>query len=369
MPISPMDDYLAHQTTDTFDHVFTSDRNFFDRYYFNLHASSDELFMVFGLGQYPNLGVTDAFASISHGDTQYTVRASRELGSDRMDTSCGPFKFEVLEGLKKLRIQCDDNEWGLAFDVTWDGSQHPLEEPKSVKKSFNRTVMDNARFAQTGCYTGSLEIDGQSYTVEPTKWKGARDRSWGVRGVGEPEPPGIRVTEERAHGFFHNWMPMQFEDYMIKTFIEEGPDGERQMEEGIKVWNYGIDKPNEILGSPNHKMRYHSGTREVAGATIGYANSDLTVENIPLRTVNLGMGSGYINTDGWGHGVYQGKEKVEGVKYDVSTPAKRAEVFGLNETLCRFEASNGDVGYGMHENFIVGIYRPYGFDEPGTMAP
>ncbi len=62
MPLGPMDDYLAHQTTDTFDRVYTSDRNFFDRYYFNLHASSDELFMVFGLGQYPNLGVTDAFA-------------------------------------------------------------------------------------------------------------------------------------------------------------------------------------------------------------------------------------------------------------------------------------------------------------------
>ena len=61
--------------------------------------------------------------------------------------------------------------------------------------------------------------------------------------------------------------------------------------------------------------------------------------------------------------------KVEGLKYDVSTPQKRAEVFGLNETLCRFEASNGDVGYGMHENFIVGIHRPYGFDTPGTMAP
>jgi len=369
MPLGPMDDYLAHQTSDTFDHVFTSDRNFFDRYYFNLHASSDDLFMVFGLGQYPNLGVTDAFASISHGNTQYTVRASRELGNDRMDTSVGPFKFEVIEGLKQLRISCDDNEWGLAFDVTWNGAQPPLEEPKSIKKSFNRTVMDNARFAQTGTYAGSLSIAGQTYEVEPSKWKGARDRSWGVRGVGEPEPPGIRATEAHTAGFFHNWMPMQFDDYMIKTFIEEGPDGERVMEEGMKVWNYGVDKDNELLGSPTHKMRYHSGTREVAGATIGYANSDLTVENIPLRTVNLGMGSGYINTDGWGHGVYQGPLKVEGVQYDVSTPAARAKVFGLNETLCRYEASNGDVGYGMHENFITGIYRPYGFDTPGTMAP
>jgi hypothetical protein len=369
MPIGPMDDYLAHQTTDTFDQVFTSDRNFFDRYYFNLHASSDELFMVFGLGQYPNLGVTDAFACISHGDTQYTVRASRELGSDRLDTRVGPFKFEVIEGLKTLRISCDENEWGLAFDVTWNGAQPPLEEPKSFKKSFNRTVMDNARFAQTGTYSGTLEIAGQSYDVRPDKWKGARDRSWGVRSVGEPEPPGIRVKEERMSGFFHNWLRMEFDDYMIKVLIEEDAEGKRVLEEGIKVWNYGIDQDNELLGSPNHKMRYHSGTREVAGATIGFANSDLTVENVPLRTVNLGMGSGYINTDGWGHGVYQGELKVEGLQYHVSSPQIRAKTFGLNETLCRFEASNGDVGYGMHENFIVGTYKPYGFDAPDTMAP
>ena len=147
---------------------------------------SDDLFMVFGLGQYPNLGVTDAFVCISHGDIQHTVRASRELGSDRMDTSVGPFKFEVIEGLKKLRITCDENEWGIGFDVTWNGSQPPLEEPKSIKKSFNRTTMENARFAQTGTYSGTVEVAGKSYDVRPDKWKGARDRSWGVRSVRSP---------------------------------------------------------------------------------------------------------------------------------------------------------------------------------------
>jgi len=34
---------------DTIRHVGTSDRNFYDRYYFLLHASSDELLMVMGL--------------------------------------------------------------------------------------------------------------------------------------------------------------------------------------------------------------------------------------------------------------------------------------------------------------------------------
>ena len=45
-----------------------------------MHSSSDELFVIIGLGQYPNLGVTDAFITVSIGTEQHTVRASRELG-------------------------------------------------------------------------------------------------------------------------------------------------------------------------------------------------------------------------------------------------------------------------------------------------
>src|SRR3954467_4352954 len=111
MPLGPFDEYLAHQTSDTLAHVAPSDRNFCDRYYFNLHASSDELFVITGLGQYPNLGVTDAFITVSIGSEQHPVRSSRELGHDRLDTSVGPLSVEVIEGLRTLRIRCDKNEW------------------------------------------------------------------------------------------------------------------------------------------------------------------------------------------------------------------------------------------------------------------
>ena len=60
--LSPLDDYPVHQIPEPIRHVGTSDRNFYDRYYFNLHGKSDELMLVTGLGQYPNLGVTDAFS-------------------------------------------------------------------------------------------------------------------------------------------------------------------------------------------------------------------------------------------------------------------------------------------------------------------
>ena len=89
-----------------------------------------------GLGQYPNLGVTDAFITVSIGTEQHTVRASRELGSDRMDTSVGPLSVEVLEGLRTLRIRCDDNEWGISADLVFTGSVAALEEPRTFIRRY-----------------------------------------------------------------------------------------------------------------------------------------------------------------------------------------------------------------------------------------
>src|SRR3954468_22666849 len=119
MPISRMDEFMAHQTTDTFDRVLTSDRNFYDRHYFNAHACSDELFLVAGLGQYPNLGVTDAFVTVSVDDCPHTVRAARELGPHRLDTTGGPSRLEILDPLVSLRLVCEPTEWQVAFDLTW----------------------------------------------------------------------------------------------------------------------------------------------------------------------------------------------------------------------------------------------------------
>ena len=193
MPLGPFDEYLAHQTSDTFDHVATSDRNFYDRYYFNMHASSEELFVITGLGQYPNLGVTDAFITVSIGTEQHTVRASRELGTDRMDTSVGPLSVEVIEGLQRLRVRCDDNEWGISADLVFTGAVAALEEPRTFSRRYGRVIQDVSRYAQVGTWEGTITAAGRTFDVTPDRWKGARDRSWGVRPVGEPEHPGIKV--------------------------------------------------------------------------------------------------------------------------------------------------------------------------------
>ena len=374
MPISPMDEYLAHQTSETIDHVATSDRNFYDRYYFNCHPSSDELFLITGLGQYPNLGVTDAFVSVSVGDQHHVVRSSRELGHDRSDTSVGPLRVEIIEGLMKLRAICEPNEWGVAFDMTFTGQVPAIEEPKTFRRQYGRITSDVTRYAQVGVWEGSLEVAGKQYAVTPDTWKGARDRSWGVRAVGEAEPPGIRVKDfmQGTHGFFHQWMPMQFDDFVIKVQFDEDFAGNRLVEESVKVWNVGSETPDEHMGRPSIDITYLPGTREIERAVLTLTQPDgstRTVTSTPLRTLYLKAGTGYMPHEGWGHGYYQGPSKVEGMTFDIGTPEARAQWSGLNETLARYELDTGEVGYGLHENMVVGVYQPHGFDSFEAVAP
>ena len=48
--LSPLDDFPFHQTSESMAHVATSDRNFYDRYYFNVHRCADDLFMAWAWG-------------------------------------------------------------------------------------------------------------------------------------------------------------------------------------------------------------------------------------------------------------------------------------------------------------------------------
>ncbi len=195
--LSPLDDLPIHQVAQPIRQPGTSDRNFYDRYYFNCHPCSDELFLIIGQGQYPNLGVQDAFALVRTGDEHRVVRASRELGLDRLDTTVGPFRVEVIEGLKTLRCTLDAPEHGLSYDLTWEGYTPALQEPPHVDRNANgRAFLDACRLAQLGSWAGWIDVDGKRFDVTPDHWWGSRDRSWGIRPVGEAEDPGVLATKE-----------------------------------------------------------------------------------------------------------------------------------------------------------------------------
>src|SRR4051794_39185632 len=114
--ITPADDYLVHQTPYPIETVATTDRNFYDRYFFNGYRRDGEVYFAVAMGQYPNLGVFDCAFAVVHQGKERFVRASRALGSNRMDSGAGPIRVEVVEPLRKLRVTLAKNEWGIEAD-------------------------------------------------------------------------------------------------------------------------------------------------------------------------------------------------------------------------------------------------------------
>jgi len=242
--VSSFDDYPVHQAAEFIAHPATSDRNFYDRYYFNMHPSSGEWFAIFGYGQYPNLGVVDAFIDVRRGDSQHIVRTSAPLG-DRGDLSVGPFRIEVLEPLRRLRVVVEPTEHSVAMDVSWEGHIPAVAEPRQYLRSKGRVVFDTQRLAQTGRWSGTLSVGGTDVAVNPGHCWGTRDRSWGVRPVGEPEPDGIRQGEMVLGGMW-NYFPMQFDDHAIMYICHERDDGERPLVQSERVW-IDPDRPPERI--------------------------------------------------------------------------------------------------------------------------
>jgi hypothetical protein len=368
--LSPLDDYPIHQISEPIRHVGTSDRNFYDRYYFNLHGCSDELFLVTGMGQYPNLGVQDAFAVVIRNGIHRVVRASRELGNDRMDTSVGPFRVEVLEGLKRLRVVLEPNEFGISMDAVFEGGMQAFHEQRHFIRQFGRVVFDTSRLAQTGFWTGTLQIGDESFEIAPDRWWGTRDRSWGVRPVGEAEPPGIRATTPLVGGLW-SYAPMQFRDYSIMYICQESGTGERALEEAVRIPALGRPGQPEQLGRPEFDFEFVSGTRRVKRARLHLmepSGRKLEIAVTPLLPMYVGVGTGYGFDADWRHGMYQGALKVEGFTLDTRDPANKARLFGLVDNVARFEL-DGDVGYGLFEYMLMGPNARFGFKNFEDTAP
>jgi len=372
--LTPLDDYLVHQTPETVDRVVTSDRNFYDRYYFNAHTLDGNAFLVVAMGLYPNIGVIDAFATIVvEGKTQYAVRASRELGSDRMNTKVGPIGVDVIEGLRRIRVYCEPNEHGLNFDMTFEGATFPCEEPHFFRRIGNRVMMDYTRLTQNGRWTGTLTAAGKTYDVTPDTWWGARDHSWGIRPVGGGEPQSAPAPGAGPGGFFWVWTPVQFNDAAIMYTCSEEPDGARWHSAGELLHAYASDKPSEKLTVVGHDLKLMPGTRTFERGSVSMARRDGSIVKMTMepKTTLYMAGAGYAYMGGWRHGQYHGPLVVEGESWDLTDAAVTQKLMGQTETVCDYTVEGIDgigVGHGIIEFLLLGAYQPYGFNAWNDVA-
>jgi hypothetical protein len=361
----PLDEYPIHQSPLPMDRVVTSDRNFYDRCYLNAHDRTGDVFLVTGLGVYPNLGVIDAYATARCGDRQWTVQFSDALGQRGFEQRVGGYEIDVTEPLQRLHVRCAAPDGGVEFDLRWAAAFPAIQEERHLLLARNRPVLDASRFSQVGSWSGQLRVGDREFTVDD-QWTGFRDRSWGIRPSGEREPPG-RGAAERPHGFWWLYMPLRFESCALIVILQENPDGYRTLNDAQRVF---ADGRVEQLGWPRAEISYRPGTRHPESARIHLtdpAGKPLTVDVQTLTSVPLHLGAGYSGDD-WSHGRWMGPGWSGSAVYDLTDPAVAGLVpFGVIDHVAR-ASLDGEEGWGMFEHATIGRHDPSGFADWSSVS-
>ncbi len=330
--LTPLDDTLWHQLPTTFDHVWTSDPRFFDRYWFAIYSGDGRVAIQITMGAYRNMNVLDAGAVMIVDGKQYNLRVSRSLNGS-VETVCGPVRITPIEALKSFEINIEPSEGLLHGCLRWDCVEPAREEHPHYTRLQGRTVEDYRRFDQIGVASGYLEVEGKR--VEIDNWWSCRDHSWGVRrGMGVPEPvTGHKVPlSEKGHVmsflfFSTNMMSghLLFQGRGDDAPYTTGVVTRRDTQEFAHVTDIAIE------------VELHEGTRRFRRAGVIATFKDgktlqlgVVAQGQSIAMQGLGYSGGY--NDGRGLGAWRGEAILETDVWDVSHPAKVVFPDGTEKT-------------------------------------
>jgi len=367
--LSKADDYPIHQLPEPIATAGT-DRNFYDRYFFNGYTMDGGVFFAAALGVYPHLNVMDASFSVIVDGVQHNLRASKLLNMERMDTVVGPISIEIVEPLKTLRLHVADNEHGIKADMMFHARALPVEEPRFTYRIGPRTVMDYTRLTQNGAYDGFIEVKGKRIALSQDKIVGTRDRSWGVRPIGMGDPQG--VAPPRLPQFYWLWSPLNFDDRFM-LYHKNADENGTPWNTASVIGALGDAAPSHMTSCAS-KISYKQGTRHAQNAVLETVDADggrWEIELTPRFQFYM-SGIGYMHPE-WGHGMYRGENAVGYDAYDLAT---------LNENDPRFQHIQAFVtatlkgpggvereGAGVLEQLVVGAYKPHGLTGIFDPAP
>jgi hypothetical protein len=365
--LTRFDDFPIHQTPEPLSYPSTSDRNFYGRYWFNGFARDGEFYFGVAFAVYPNREVMDCALSIVRADgTQDCFRASRRCPSDRSELRVGPMQLEIVEPMRTLRATIDSNSTGIRADLTFRARTAAIQEPTDLMRNGTRVVMHTTRFTQFGTWEGWIDAGGRRQEVDPQQVYGTRDRSWGWRGVGEPEGgvPGRRIPQ-----VFWLWAPIHWDDVCTHYGLFEHPDGERwkQFAQIIPAFPTGsaFDTTSEAgveeIAPGPHRLGFERGSRFASRSEIELGRAPGEVRKIELQPLlrfhMIGIGYGHPT---WNHGTWQGEEAITSESWKVGDLDRLAPHYQHVQQVVR--ARHGErTGYGVLEQIILGPHERYGF--------
>lgn len=356
------DDFPLHQSAEPIAFAGT-DRNFYDRYFFNGYAPDGSVFFAAAMGFYPQLGIVDASFSVIVDDVQHILHTSRRSSGERLDLSVGPVAIAIDAPLETLTLRIAPNDGLLAAELRFDRRHVPILEPRFTRRNGTRLFMDYTRMTQNGHWSGWLSVGGQR--IEVTEgWAGTRDRSWGIRPVGasEPQPPAAGNFSQ----FFWLWTPCNFADRSLFFHSNDDAAGQPWNRRAVIVTDKGVETH---FDAACFAVTWQSATRRIAGLSVNM-DDDRQLTLSPTGPVFAMSGLGYTHPV-FGHGLDHGPKPM--VAHDALTIEERgwANPLAMHvQALVTAELVDGDrsdVGIGVLEQLFVGPHAPSGLT--GLMDP
>ena len=356
--LTPFDDFPIHQTPAPIAQPVSADPNHYDRYWFNGYAVDGEFFLGGAMGHYPNRGVIDAAFSVVHDGVEHSVFASGRMPEDRA-TAVGPLRIEIVEPLRAVRYVVEENDHGLTADVTFRARTEAIEEPRQQIVRNNVPMMDYTRLTQWGTWEGTITLPtGVTLDVDPAKTRATRDRSWGVRGVGQQAPTNFDPSPMQI---FWLWAPLNFDDCCTHLALFERADGERWLEQALVVPLLEAGGEPEHLARSEYEIEWMPGRREMASARVTLNRKDgtslPTIEFERLYTFRM-RGIGYMHPQ-FPHGANHGELEVggESIALDDFVPTDPSSIH--IQTLCKVRMGDKE-GVGVLEQLAFGPHAPTG---------
>ncbi len=287
-----------------------------------------------------------------------------------MDTRVGPIAVDVVEPLRKLRVRVEDNAHGIKADVLFTNRAPAIEEPRFTYRAGPRTIMDYTRLTQNGTYEGWIEVHGKRIELKPQAIFGTRDRSWGVRPIGLPDPQ--PAAPPRPPQFYWLWAPCNFQDRITLYHNNAEASG--------KPWNTAAVMAETGESEPVHMstcsstVAFKSGTRHAQAATIAMVDDQTRVWRIELKPQwNFYMsGLGYMSPQ-WGHGHFKGELAVGYEAFDLASLNENELHFLHVQAFSKATLTGPDgltrEGAGVLEQLIIGPHGPSGFKDLLDVAP
>ncbi|HUC36489.1 MAG TPA: hypothetical protein VMR97_05140 [Acidimicrobiales bacterium] len=379
-PLVPADETFHHQITDTFATVAQSDHSWTEKVCAMAAPRDGSWQLAFGMGKYPNRNVLDAYAGVSRGTEQWTVRASRRLFPEVERLEAGPIRYEVLEPLRTVRFSLSPNDvLPISFEWTFTGAVPAALEQSEQHRSRDgvRVDADIVRYHHIGTAAGWVDIDGVRRPLDDATSVSTRDHSWGVRymvgapvaGVEEaPRPPNVSTTIL--------WSPL----------LCERPDGSRY---GIHVYYQrhaiGGWQRSELQGGLEHP----DGRREPFAALVPHAQvrddnrrllrakldcimadgAARPIELFALGDTGFHLGTGlYFGFGGHWHGEWRGDLHVDGEHIaDCTDPVNARRLHQMRDNLVRVDDPvGGGTGVGNVQSIFAGPHPEIGLTEEAS---